>query len=165
MAAGRFPKGVSGNPSGRPKDPAAVEFRARARKDAAKGAWARMIALSKSDDEMVAHRACAFIIERAYGKPGVEDLTLLRKEVSAETLAAVAKLAALPIQDRMAVHVSAIRADTIEQDTPEAHMNALAAEKTAADVLRVDGNNPPADGDDAGLEYKVTSVPPRRADP
>jgi hypothetical protein len=63
---GRFHKGQSGNPGGRPKVEGAV--RALAQK-AGLRAIKRLIELIESDSPRVAVTACQAILDRAYGKP------------------------------------------------------------------------------------------------
>ena len=66
-----FPKGVSGNPGGRPKIPAELVDMARA---ASPAAMQRAIDLSGNPDGNIALKAIALILDRGYGKPmqGVE---------------------------------------------------------------------------------------------
>jgi hypothetical protein len=61
-----FPKGVSGNPGGRPKVVAEVM---RALEEAAPGAAARLVELTSHPDPKVRHLAIVALLDRVIGKP------------------------------------------------------------------------------------------------
>jgi len=73
-----FPKGVSGNPGGRPKGLAVVERLARERGPAA---IERLTELMGSGDERVALTACVALLDRGYGKPRQFDEERLERVV------------------------------------------------------------------------------------
>lgn len=64
-ASGRFQKGRSGNPHGRPK--VEGEVRTLAQKHG-RAALERLVELMNSENERVAVVACQTILDRAYGK-------------------------------------------------------------------------------------------------
>ena len=64
-AVGRFQRGESGNPGGRPKLPAEIKEIARANTEKA---FARIAELIDSSDERVALAASEAILNRAYGR-------------------------------------------------------------------------------------------------
>lgn len=70
-----FKAGQSGNPSGRPKDPEAVAFRAKIRKELCPEALERLKELMRSDDEAISLKACLTVLERGWGRPAPEDLS------------------------------------------------------------------------------------------
>ena len=63
-----WPKGVSGNPRGRPKVVAEVRELARLH---GPEAFARIVELMRSVDQRVALAASIEVLNRAYGKPGL----------------------------------------------------------------------------------------------
>lgn len=63
---GRFPKGVSGNPVGRPAMPPEVR---KALEAGSQRAAERLVELVESDDPRVAAMASQAILDRLYGKP------------------------------------------------------------------------------------------------
>ncbi len=68
--------GLSGNPSGRPK--IVGEVQALARKHAP-AAFARVVALTESEDERVALSAAQEVLNRAWGKPVMQVQSDVRK--------------------------------------------------------------------------------------
>lgn len=73
---GRFEKGQSGNPSGRPKQTQQELDLIQACRKKAPKALATLEALLDSENESVALRASIALLERAYGKPRQEiDMT------------------------------------------------------------------------------------------
>src|SRR4051812_2305772 len=73
-----FPKGVSGNPGGRPRSLAEVEELARKR---APKAVRRLTQLMDSDDDRVALAACVALLDRGYGKPRSSDEERIEERV------------------------------------------------------------------------------------
>ena len=69
-ANGRFQKGRSGNPGGRPRIPDEVKELARQH---GPGAFQRIVAISKGDDARLALAANIEILNRAYGRPGLAE--------------------------------------------------------------------------------------------
>lgn len=69
MARGRFEKGKSGNPGGRPKMDTVVREALDLARNAAPRAIGRVVELVDSKDERVALAAANTIIDRVYGKP------------------------------------------------------------------------------------------------
>ncbi len=69
--SGRFPRGVSGNPGGRPRALREVLDMARAHTTRA---IERLAELVESEDEGIALRACEALIDRAWGKPSDPSL-------------------------------------------------------------------------------------------
>lgn len=63
---GRFQKGVSGNPGGRPKESADVKDLARQHSSEA---FSRILELMRSDNARVALAAAQEVMNRAWGKP------------------------------------------------------------------------------------------------
>ena len=68
-------KGISGNPAGRPRQPAEMLMIARA---ASPEAFKRVCALMKSKNEAVALAAAREVLDRAWGKPSQEATVNLR---------------------------------------------------------------------------------------
>ena len=68
-------KGVSGNPSGRPKMPANVLELARSRSPEA---FERICELMKSENESVALAAAKEVLDRGWGRPSQESTVNLR---------------------------------------------------------------------------------------
>ena len=66
ISKGRFQRGQSGNPGGRPK--IALEVKELARQHGP-AAFARIVELSKSSDERISLAASQEILNCAYGKP------------------------------------------------------------------------------------------------
>lgn len=63
---GRFPKGQSGNPSGRPKMPPEIREMLTAKAKDAVDVFVRYLS---DDDARVALKAAELLLDRAYGKP------------------------------------------------------------------------------------------------
>lgn len=63
-AGGRFIKGQSGNPAGRPKDTIAPLARAKGPE-----AFRVLVKLMKSKDEAISLKAAIAVLERGFGKP------------------------------------------------------------------------------------------------
>ncbi len=76
---GRWPRGVSGNPGGRPR--ALREVLDLARQHTVR-AIERLAELMDSEDEGIALRACEALIDRGWGKP--QDVELVDRLAAAE---------------------------------------------------------------------------------
>jgi hypothetical protein len=70
--SGKFQKGVSGNPGGRPRISAEVRDLVRSK---APRAFERLVDLMESQDERVAIAASNAVLDRAFGRPASEDRT------------------------------------------------------------------------------------------
>lgn len=74
---GRFNKGMSGNPGGRPRDESKLRSRARELTDDALAVLKRALA---SADERIALSAATAILDRGWGKPAGEEIVAKLRE-------------------------------------------------------------------------------------